>query len=340
MPIIPTPFSPRRLLVLHLGQLAEVILSLPALNALRQRFPRSHITLAATSVGCQVATMTTAVNDLLSVDGMQLSEVVKPWVLYRWVRFLHHIRQGGYDFTIDLHSYGRTNILAWLARAPIRLAARRPGRSWDFLFHLWPPREDPRKHLVDRYFDVLRPLGILPEDRRPHLRPLPEATARVEKRLSQKQHRQGQLLIGIYPRAGDLSQRWPVERFVDLGARLIHNLEVNLLLLGEPEESKLLREINRQLPGRAIVLDELTIPELASALTTCTALISDDAGAANLAAAVSTPVLGLGLPFPLTPVGHEHVIIQRGGMTSISVDEAFTAVSRLITRDRTSGLFQ
>jgi len=340
MPMTPTHFSPRRILVLHLGQLAEVVLSLPALNALRLRFPGSHITLAATSVGCQVVGMTTAVNDFLSVDSTQLSEVAKPWVLYRWVRFLRGIRQGGYDFTIDLHSYGRTNILAWLARAPVRLAARRQGHSLDLLFNLWPPKEDPRKHLVDRYFDVLRPLGIQPEDRRPRLRPHPDADARVEKRLRQKRHHQGQLLIGIHPSSGDLPYRWPVERFVDLGTRLIHNLEVDLLLLGGPRESKLVRDINRQLPGRTILLDDLTIPEIVSALTSCTVLISDDTGAANLAAAVGTPVLGLGLSFPHTPIGHEHVIIRPGGVISISVDEAFTSASRVITRDRTSTLFQ
>jgi ADP-heptose:LPS heptosyltransferase len=328
-------------LILHLGQLAEVVLSLPALTALRQRFPNSHITLAATVAGCQVVAMTGAVNDFLFVDSTQLSDVAKPWVLYRWIRFLQGLRQRGYDFAIELPSYRRTNMLTWLARLPVRAAMRRPSHSLDFLFNLWSsPKEDPRRHLVDRYFDMLRPLGIQPQVRRPQLRPLPEASARVEKRLGNKRPPQGRLLIGIYPSSGDLLRRWPIERFIDLGTRLIHNLGVDLLLLGGARESKLVQQINRQLPGHAVLLDNLTIPELVSALAACTVLISDDAGAINLAAATNTPVLGLGILFPATPVGHEHVILQRMEMMSITVDEAFTAVSRIITRDRTSTLFQ
>lgn len=340
MPIAPTYFSPHRILVLHLGQLAEIVLSLPALQALRQRFPHSHITLAATSAGCQLVAMTTAANEFLSVNSVQLGDIAKPWVLYRWLRFVQSLRQGGYDFTIDLPTYGRTHLLAWLARARARGAARRSGHSLDFLFDLWPPKPDPRKHAVDRYLDVLRPLGIHALDRRPRLRPPPDADAKVEKRLHQKRPRQGPLLIGISPCSGDLSHRWPVERFVDLGARLIHNLDVDLLLLGGSSEAKLIRDINRFLPGRPVVLDDLTIPELASALSASTVLISDDVGAANLAAAVGTPVLGLGLSFPLTPIGSEHVILRPGGVTAVTVEEAFTSASRLITRDRTSTLFQ
>jgi ADP-heptose:LPS heptosyltransferase len=336
----PTHFAPHRILVLHLGQLAEVVLSLPALQALRQRFPHSHITLAAMSAGCQLVAMTTVANEFLSVSSVQLSDVANPWALYRWVRFVQSIGRGGYDFTIELPAYGRTNLLTWLARARARGAVPRSGRSLGFLFDLWPPREDPRKHVVDRYLDVLRPLGIHAEDRRPRLRPLPDADAKVEKRLHQKRPRQGSLLIGIYPCSGDLSHRWPVERFVDLGTRLIYNLEVDLLLLGGSRESKLIREINRPLPGRTVVLDDLTIPELASALSAGTVLISDDVGAANLAAAVGTPVLGLGLAFPLTPIGSEHVILRPGGVTAVTVEDAFTGASRLITRDRTSTLFQ
>jgi len=198
-----TPFSPRRILILHFSQLVEVTLSLPALRALRQHFSRSHITVAARPAGCQLIGMTPYANDVSPVSEMDLREAVKPWVVYRWIRFLQDVRHGGYDFTIDFQSRGRTNVLAWFSRAPVRLAARRPG-SLDFLFNLWPPREDPRKHLVDRYLDVLRPLGIEPADRTPRLCSLPDADQRIEKRLANKRYQPGQLLVGIFPGAGVL----------------------------------------------------------------------------------------------------------------------------------------
>lgn len=340
VPIAPTSFSPHRILVLHLGHLAEVVLSLPALQALRQRFPHAHITLATTSVGYQLVAMTPVANEFLAVSSTQLSDVAKPWELYRWIRFLQSLRPGGYDLAVELPAYGRTTLLTWLARARARGAGRRPGRSWDFLLALAPFREDPKKHVVDRYLDILRPLGIHVQDRRPRLRPLPEADAKVEKRVQPKRSRQGSLLIGLFPCSGALSQRWPLERFVQLSARLIHNVDVDLLLLGGFKEAKLIREISQPLPGRHIVLGKLSIPELVSALSSCTLLISDDVGAANLAAAVSTPVVGLGLSFPLTPIGSEHVILRPGDAAAVTVEDAFTGAVRLITRHRTGALFQ
>jgi ADP-heptose:LPS heptosyltransferase len=326
-------------LILHFGSLVEVTLSLPALSALRQHFSHSHITVAATPMGCQLIGMTPYANDVSPVSEIDPKEAVKPWVIYRWVRFLQDVRRGGYDFTIDFQSRGLTNVLTWLSRAPVRLAARRRG-SLDFLFNLWPPKEDPRKHLVDRYFDLLRPLGLQPANRTPRLRTLPDVDQRIEKRLKSKEYQQGQLLVGIYPGAGREVGHWFPELFVDLGRRLIHNLDVRLLVLSGSENSQLAEDISDQLPPQTIFLDDLSIAELVSALTHCTALISDDAGAGNLAAAVSTPVLGLGFPSSMAPIGQEHVVISWGSAAHISVDEVFTAASQLVKRSRTTALFQ
>ncbi|RMG44163.1 MAG: lipopolysaccharide heptosyltransferase family protein, partial [Acidobacteria bacterium] len=267
----PTPshsYPPRRILILHFGQLAEVILSLPAIEALHRRFAHSHITLASTTAGCLVATMTSTVSDVLAVASIDWHEAVKPWVVYEWIRLIQALRHGGYDLTIDFHSVGKTNVLAWLSRAPWRLAARRPGRPLPFLFNLHPPREDVRKHLVDRYLDVLRPLGVVAENRQPRLTPPREARAQIERRLASRLQR-GRLLVGLHPGQREFSRRWPPAQFIDLGARLIHNLNVDLLLLEGQRRSRWIREIGKQLPIRPIILGGLSIPELAAALTTC-----------------------------------------------------------------------
>ncbi|GEM_PF-833043 len=338
----PTPapshsYPPHRILVLHFGQLAEVILSLPAIEALYRHFSQPHITLASTPAGCQAAAMTPMVRDVLSLESIEWQEAIKPWVLYAWIRFMQTLRRGEYELAIDFYSVGKTNVLAWLSRAPWRLAARRPGRSLTFLFNLHPPREDVRKHMVDRYFDVLRPLGVVAQSRRPRLTPPRDARTQIERRLA-TQLRRRRLLVGFAPGRREPLRCWPPARFVDLGGRLIHNLNVDLLLLERQKRSTWIREMGKQLPTRPVILSSSNIPELAAALTVCSVVVSDDAGIVNLAAAVGTPTLGLGITSWLAPIGRDHLAMEKMP-SAITVDDVFTAVVRLLTRDRTSALF-
>jgi ADP-heptose:LPS heptosyltransferase len=332
----PTAFSPQRILILHFGRLAEVTLSLPALKAVREHFSRSHITVAARPASCPLIEMTPYSDEITSVHELNLKGLIRPW---RWVQFLQDVRSGRYDLVVDLQSGSRSNLFAWLSPAAVRLAARRPG-PLDFLFNLWPSKEDPRKHLIDRYLDVLRPFGIESADRAVRVRPLPEVDQRVQKRLLNKGYRAGQLLVGLYAGAEDESGRWVLDGFVEVGKRLVHNLDVRLVVLGGPDDSQRAETVRQPLPSETILLNKLSIPELVSVLTRCTVLISDDAGAANLAAAVSTPVVGLGFSLTIAPLGREHVLIRPAALPHVTADEVFTAASQLIQRSRTTALFQ
>jgi ADP-heptose:LPS heptosyltransferase len=213
-----------------------------------------------------------------------------------------------------------------------------PTRAVDFLAHLWPLKNDRRQYMIERYFDVMRPFGIQPEQHRPVLHPPPDVSAATDKRLSQKGHRRGQLLIGLYPHADDGPRHWPLEWFVELSQRLVHDLDVQLLLLSYSRKHKIIRNIAKSV-AKNITLDGLTMPELAAALTACTMLITDDAGIANLAAAVDTPVLGLGLSASVAPRGEEHIVVQSGRLAS-TLEEVVAAASQIVTRERSSTLFQ
>ena len=147
-------FDPRNILVIDFGQLGDVIMSLPALRAIREHFPQARITVAVGKPGAEVIELSRCADATLAVDRVALRDGFKPWSVLRILRIVQDVRHKRFDFVIDLHSLSETNLLGFLSGAPRRLYSRRP-RSLDFLanFNPRPPMEEDhrQRHLIDRY---------------------------------------------------------------------------------------------------------------------------------------------------------------------------------------------
>ncbi len=134
-----TVFDPRNILLIDFGQLGDVVLSLPALGAIRKRFPEAQITVAVGKPGAEVVGLSGFANKTLVVDRVGLRDGFKPLSVFRLFKLVKDVRKKKFDFVIDLHSLSETNLLGFLSGAPKRLYSRRPGRSLDYLANFRPP---------------------------------------------------------------------------------------------------------------------------------------------------------------------------------------------------------
>src|SRR5712691_1372281 len=131
-------FDARNILVIDFGQLGDVVLSLPALRAIRDRFPAARITVAVGKPGAEVVSMSGHADETLVVDRVGLRDGAKVVSILRIFRLVKSVRRSQFDFVIDLHSLSETNLLGFLSGAPKRLYSRRPGRSLDYLANFEP----------------------------------------------------------------------------------------------------------------------------------------------------------------------------------------------------------
>ena len=67
-------FDPRNILVIDFGQLGDVVLSLPALRAIRQRFPKARITVAVGRPADEVVALSGYADDIFEVDRVGLRD--------------------------------------------------------------------------------------------------------------------------------------------------------------------------------------------------------------------------------------------------------------------------
>lgn len=336
-------FDPRNILVIDFGQLGDVVLSLPALRAIRRRFPRAKITVAIGKPGGEIVKLSGYANDVLEVDRVGLRDGPKLVSIGRIIKFVGQVRKQKFDFVIDLHSLSETNLLGFLSGAPRRLYARRPGRSLDVLanFEPRPAREAKNAHAVDRYLDVIKPLGIENPSRVPALKTAAGANSAVEALLTKEKANSGALLVGIFPGAGNASRRWPLEHFAEVADHLIRNERVRVIVFAGPEERTFVPQMRSLFPPSTIFLDKLTISQLVSAQARLTLFISNDTGPVHTAAAVGTPViviLDCPKPHSFTPVGDQHRLILGQEITHIPVRQVYQAAREVLSSSRTDKL--
>jgi ADP-heptose:LPS heptosyltransferase len=340
-------FNPRNILVLDFGQLGDVVLSLPALKAIREKFPQARVTVASGKACIEIVELSGFADATIEVDRVairdKLREGSRLLAIGKALRVVQKVRRGKFDFVIDLHSLPESNLLGFLSGAPLRLFGRRGKRSIDWLsnFEPQPPVEDTSKHATDRYLDALLPLGVKDAQRIVRLVPRDEDAKTIEKLLHKHKIDSGVPLVGLFPGAGHESRRWPIERFAEVADRLTRNLDVQVIVFAGPEEKDFGKEMRGKFPTEVLIFDKLTLKQLAAAMVRLSVLVSNDTGPMHVAAAVGTPVVKLiGHPTLNTyiPIGDEHRVIYSKAIDEITVEEVYETACETLTRNRTQSI--
>jgi ADP-heptose:LPS heptosyltransferase len=339
-------FSPRNLLVIDFGQLGDVVMSLPALRAIREKFSHANITVAAGTPSSEIVELSGYANQIIAIDRVALRDGFIPASILRIFNVVKDVRRRQFDFVIDLHSFSETNLMGFLSGAPKRLFARRPGRSLDFLanFNPKPPvdRNDPDQHLVDRYLDVLKPLGIANVARVPTMTPRADDNRAVDALLKKAKAESGVPLVGLFPGAGHPGRAWPLDNWVELADFVIRNDGVRPVVFLGPEERVHARDMRRQFPASAIFLEKLSIGELAAAQARLAVFVSNDTGPVHIAAAVGAPIvvlIGRPTPHAYIPVANAKRLIFSEGVHTIGVEKVYAATREMLAAERMTTLF-
>ena len=331
--------NPQNILIIDFGQLGDVVLSLPAVKAIRQKFPDSRITVAVGKSCAPVIDLSGCANEKFVVNRVELRDSAKLWSIVQIGKIIKDIRARNFDLVIDLHSLPETNILGFLSGAKHRLYANRENRSLDFLSNFSSPTEDKTKHVTDRYLEALKPLGIENAERRARLSPPAKDLETIEE-LWQKRGLKG-LTIGLFPGAGHPSRRWKLENFAALADFLERNDNLNIAVFLGPEEKNLAGEVKNIFPPDAQIFDNLNLTELIAALAKLSVFVSNDTGPMHLAAAVGTPIVLLldeRAPRTYLPLAENLRVLQSGKIDEIEVETTYEATREMLVSNRVQSL--
>ena len=264
------------ILALHPGALGDIILSLPALAILRDRYPDARITLAADTDFAVVAASGYA-ERILSISSLPL-----------------HRLFGTEDVSLDderfWHSYDR--IVSWTGSGHESFAARLARLHPHVVVGGWKPGIGEQRHVARLFLDSLKPWLTPPSVTPvPHIQLAPSVLAEGKEWLREQGWHGARPLFAIHPGAGSAAKRWPLSNFGELARGL--SVQGDLLIIEGPAEPGSGRGLAAELGAGARLACNLPLPGLAAALAQCRAFVGNDSGIAHLAAGIGIPCVVL-----------------------------------------------
>ena len=293
--------DPKKILVIRLSSLGDVVLAIPVLRALRRNFPKAEIQVATRSEYAELLFPSPWVDAVRSLDRRGKGE---------FLAYLKGIKRERYDLVIDLHATLRSRMIARAAGAgqALRYFKAALGRRVLVAFKTSKPFQP--KHVVDRYLECLRPFGIADSSRQPEV-----VMGAQEKAFGRDFLGQARPWIGLIPGAKHATKRWLKGGFVEVGKRLWQEDQIGTVVLGSDDEKALVKELVEGIGDGAKAACGLGLRQMASVLACCKAVVTNDSGPMHLATAVGTPVVALFGPtveaFGFFPLGERNVVLQR-----------------------------
>jgi heptosyltransferase-1 len=210
--------EPRRVLLVRLREIGDVVFTTPAIHALRERFPAAHLTYIVEPAAAPVVAHNPHLDEVIVAPrGRGVRGVLADLALGR------RLRAARYDLAIDFHGGPRASLLTWLSGAPDRLGYEIAGRGWMYTRRVERPRALRPRHSVENQWDLLTALGIAPPDRTAFPVEMiadPGVVASVDARLDRAGVRATDTLVVVHVSAGNPFRRWPIDHFVALAAAL------------------------------------------------------------------------------------------------------------------------
>ncbi|MBU0980344.1 MAG: glycosyltransferase family 9 protein [Nanoarchaeota archaeon] len=286
--------QPKRILAIQLWGLGESTLTLPALYALKKRFPEAKIEVLATKRN----------EEIYYKQPFKLRVVaLNPFSL------LSFVLNNKYDLVVDFEEYLNSSALV------ARMAGKHcigfdTGVRKHALDNAIP--YDDMKHTSETFFDLVRALGVKGEVEKLVALKVSDADDQAALRFMQE-HKLNRF-IGIAPGAAESSRQriWPLDRF----AKVADSLDHPVVFFGGPDETGLIEDVRKQMKKESfIAAGKLSLRQSFALVKRSKLFISNDSGLMHVAAAMDVPTIGLfgpNLPERWRPYNKKSTAIYKG----------------------------
>ena len=300
-----------RFLVVRTDRVGDVVLSTPVLEAIKTRFPESHLAMMVSSYAADVVKANPNLDDVIIDDQADRNRGAKGFLM-----LVKEVKGSNFDVAVLLRPTFRLALLLFLAGIRYRIGTG--YRFYQMLFNrkVYVHRKRNLRHEADYNLDLLKPLGVRPEKIIPKVYLTAEEESFAQQIWREFEITPDDTVVVIHPGSGDSALNLPAKRFAQAADRLVEELDAKILLTGTKKEMDLIDFISRSMQHQAVDLTGKTdIRRLAAVLEKADVMISNSTGTMHLAAAVGTPTVAVFCPIfaagPIRwgPYGEGHEVI-------------------------------
>jgi len=346
----------RKILIVRLDRIGDVVLSTPAIKAVREAYPDSHIAFMVRPYCRDVVEGNPYLNEVIIYD-----KEGKEKPLAGNLNFIRMLREKKFDLAIILHPTVRTHLVAALAGIPERAGY---DRKWGFLLTKRLPhtKQFGLKHEIDYTLDILRHLGIEAKDRTLYMPVDRQSERKAEEIFAESGIKEKERVIAVNPSASCPSKRWPPERFAEVADRLAERYGARTVIISDSKDKAFSgRAASAMSHGCLDLSGRTTVADVASVLRRAKLFISNDSGPVHIACAVGTPVVAIfgrsdkGLsPKRWGPVGKRDIVLHKDVgcekclahnckigfrcLEAVTVEDVLSAAERILDEEGATGL--
>ena len=348
--------NPDNILVIRLSSLGDVLMSIPAVVAIRNAYADARITWLVEGSVSELLKCQGFVDDVIEFPRHSIARAIKKSDPVRAMgelgKFVERLRRDEYDIVADFHGIIKSALFSRFARGKRRVGFGKvyAKEMSHFFYGERAGAGDKRIHKVERNMLLARYLGADEKIPVPGLVVPVEAETYVDKFFSEARISAPVFAVNPFSSSGSSYKRWDIERYGALIKKIQDEMRVQVLVLwgpGEREEAERLADISG---GTAQLACPTSVPQLLALLRKVDMYIGGDTGVMHLATFAGTPVVAVFGPTDVkvnAPYGRDNVVVRkelpcspcknrdcsdRKCVEAISVEEVFDAVAKMQER--------
>ena len=306
------PQNLRRIAVVQMGRLGDMVCTTPVFRALKSRYPDCEILVVGMPGNTELLKNHPNVNQYYAYTG-------NVWKLAQF------LREADVDGAIACGPHGMVLAAMLIARIPVVITPQVVGgyspyetRIYKFLrrFAITKPH-NMTKYAPREYLRLLEPLGIYTDDTRKELMYSDEARQKVQRKAFEAGINFGtDICIGITPTAGNKIKEWPAERFGKLASMIAKDYDFKIVVLGSQNDHVRVKKMLTAVDSGVQIWDtcgQTDLNELKALIANLDCVIAVDTGPIYIAEAFGVATIDIVGPVDENvqpPRGKKHVIVK------------------------------
>ncbi|MFK7785153.1 MAG: glycosyltransferase family 9 protein [Crocinitomicaceae bacterium] len=264
-----------KILVVRFSSIGDIVLTSSVVRCLKEQLPNSEIHFLTKLAFTSVVEHNPNIDKVVTIQS-SIKEVIDD------------LKKEKYDHIVDLHNNLRTRSLALRLRRP---TARFPKLNWEkWKLVKFKKQSMPDLHVVDRYFEAVEHLGVIPDGKRGDFFIPEEEKVNVKSDFDFAQSSvKNYIALVIGAKFG--TKQLPIEKLVEL----IDLSKEPVILIGGPDDQQLGEEILGRIdhPNTFNSCGQYSILGSASILKQSRVVVSNDTGMMHIAACFDVPIVSI-----------------------------------------------
>lgn len=279
----------KKILVIKLSALGDVVLSIPSLEAIRKRFPQAVLKVLVGESSSKALENCPYIDERIIYEPDRID---KGWK--GLLKLSGRLRKEGFDIVIDLQNNRVSHLLSFMSMANSRYGC--DNGKWSVFLNKKIKDSGGSLEPIEHQFRTLAMLGIERKGEVPQLWPKEEDYKLADDFLKENWIDERRILVGVHMAASAKwqSKRWGVGQIAELCDALAKKHDVRAVLTGTAEDISAAKEIARLSAGKPIIaVGKTNILQTAALISRFKVYVTTDSAPLHIAAAVKVPIVAL-----------------------------------------------